>query len=130
MHDRLPTGKPSGSAQRPTLPLKSGKTPPVIHHVGSLDAYKKLHAQSLQNPEKFWSDLAKELHYDRMWDEGKFMQYNFNTKSGEKPFVKFMEGAQTNISYNCVDRWMLDKDGPEIDGEHKPKRSFIYRYYW
>ena len=35
--------------------------------IGSMAQYKKLHAESIKTPDKFWGREAKELHWFRKW---------------------------------------------------------------
>ncbi len=46
------------------------------------------------NPEAFWENAAKELHWFRTWD--KVFEWNY-------PTFKWFSGAQTNLSYNALD---------------------------
>jgi len=64
--------------------------------------YKEMYELSLKDPEQFWGKIAKQFHFEST-HTGKFLDYNFNISDGEI-FIKWMEGARTNICYNCVDR--------------------------
>lgn len=48
----------------------------------------------IDNPEAFWENAAKELHWFRTWD--KVFEWNY-------PTFKWFSGAQTNLSYNALD---------------------------
>ena len=50
--------------------------------------------QALEDPEGFWGEVARELHWFKPWD--KVFEWNY-------PFFKWFEGGVTNLSYNCVD---------------------------
>lgn len=52
---------------------------------------------SLTNPEIFWADMAKELHWFKPWHK---------VLDWKPPHAKFFLGGQTNIVYNCLDRHM------------------------
>ena len=65
-------------------------------HIGSLEAYQKLYAESIEDPEGFWGKIAEELHWFSGWDKV------LNSK--DAPFFKWFENGKTNISYNCLDR--------------------------
>jgi acetyl-CoA synthetase len=63
--------------------------------VGSLDEYRALHRRSLDDPEGFWSPIARELHWFSPWRR---------VVSWNPPDARWFDGATTNIAYNCLDR--------------------------
>ncbi|XP_066512177.1 acetyl-coenzyme A synthetase, cytoplasmic-like [Hoplias malabaricus] len=75
-------------------------------HVPDFNSYLTLYKQSIEEPEEFWRNVAEEFY----WQEppsGQMLQYNFDvTKDGV--YIKFMEGAKTNMCYNVLDRNVLD----------------------
>uniref|UniRef100_A0A3Q1AYR9 Acetyl-coenzyme A synthetase n=1 Tax=Amphiprion ocellaris TaxID=80972 RepID=A0A3Q1AYR9_AMPOC len=58
-------------------------------------------------PAEFWGDIAKDFFW-KTKHTGQFLDYNFDVTKGEI-FVKFMEGASTNICYNLLDRNVHEK---------------------
>jgi len=72
--------------------------------------------------EKFWAQEAGELHWFRKWDR-------VLDDSG-KPFYKWFVGAETNISYNCLDRHAETSRRNKLaflwEGENGDFRSFSY----
>jgi acetyl-CoA synthetase len=72
-------------------------------HVKSLAEYEALYKQSIEEPEKFWAGVARELHWFKPWD--KVLEWNL-------PWAKWFVGGQMNLSYNCLDRHL---DGPRRD---------------
>jgi acetyl-CoA synthetase len=64
-------------------------------HISSLAAYEELYARSVKDPETFWAEIAKELHWFQPWT--KVLEWN-------EPWVKWFVGGKTNLSYNCIDR--------------------------
>uniref|UniRef100_A0AAQ6AIB5 Propionate--CoA ligase n=1 Tax=Amphiprion ocellaris TaxID=80972 RepID=A0AAQ6AIB5_AMPOC len=56
---------------------------------------------------EFWGDIAKDFFW-KTKHTGQFLDYNFDVTKGEI-FVKFMEGASTNICYNLLDRNVHEK---------------------
>lgn len=76
-------------------------------HVQSLEQYNEIYTKSVENPEQFWSEIADKFFWKEKWP-GKFMDYNFDISKGDI-YVKFMEGAKTNICYNVLDRVVHDK---------------------
>ncbi|XP_050727038.1 acetyl-coenzyme A synthetase, cytoplasmic-like isoform X3 [Eriocheir sinensis] len=83
-----------------------------ISHCSSMEQYKQMHEKSLKDPEAFWGEIAKQFHFEEKV-KGKFLDYNFDTSKG-KIFVRWMEGAKTNICYNCLDRHVLAGKGEQI----------------
>ena len=67
-------------------------------HIKSLAQYKKLYNESIKSPEKYWAKQAKnELVWFKPWKT--VLQWN-------EPFAKWFIGGQTNVSYNCLDKWL------------------------
>ncbi len=64
-------------------------------HVKSLEEYERLYKEAEDDPEKFWGNAAKDLHWFKPWS--KVLEWNC-------PWAKWFVGAQCNISYNCLDR--------------------------
>lgn len=77
-------------------------------HCKSLDQYKELYQQSVDNPELFWSNIAEDFYWKEPYLPGKFLEYNFNTEKGPI-FIKWLQGAKTNVCYNVLDRNIKDK---------------------
>ena len=65
-------------------------------HIKSIDEYNKLYQQSINNPSKFFANLAQE---DLSWMEDFISVHN-----GEFADTKWFEGGKINISVNCIDR--------------------------
>lgn len=72
-------------------------------YVSSMVRYKELYQKSIDDPAGFWGEIAKEFYWKVAPSKDKFMEFNFDTRQG-KVFIKWMEGAVTNISYNVLDR--------------------------
>src|SRR6202789_1991999 len=78
-------------------------------HIKSLAEYEALYKQSIDDPETFWAEAAKELHWFKPWD--KVLEWNL-------PWAKWFVGGKMNVSYNCVDRHAL--------GERANKAAIIW----
>lgn len=72
-------------------------------YVKSLQQYKELHQRSIQDPAKFWSDIATQFHWEAPYDVDNFFSYNFDTREGPVN-IQWMQGAKTNVCYNLLDR--------------------------
>ncbi len=60
--------------------------------------YQTLYKQSVEQPEVFWSEQAKQfLQWDKPWHT--VMNYDYPTG-----FIRWFEGGTLNVSVNCVDR--------------------------
>ncbi len=59
-------------------------------------SYEELYAWSIANPEEYWAEQARELHWFKPWDTT--FQWT------EKPFFNWFAGGKFNICYNCLDR--------------------------
>ena len=57
--------------------------------------YESLYQESIRDREGFWAKVAEELHWFKKWD--KVLDWQF-------PYAQWFVGAQTNITYNCLDR--------------------------
>jgi acetyl-CoA synthetase len=90
-------------------------------HINSIKEYEKLYQRSVDDPEKFWAEMAEELHWFRKWDK---------VLSWDPPFAKWFEGGETNVSYNCLDRhlktWRRNKAAIIWEGEPGERRIFTY----
>ena len=88
--------------------------------IRGIDDYKERYAASIADPEKFWSDTASELAWQRPWD---------TTLEWDCPFAKWFVGGKINVSENCIDRH-LEARGDKIailwEGEPGDKRTLTY----
>jgi acetyl-CoA synthetase len=68
-----------------------------IKNIQSFEEYQEQYAESVNNPEKFWATIAESFTWQKKWDS--VLNWNF-----EQPSVKWFDGAQLNITENCLDR--------------------------
>src|SRR5262249_53214180 len=116
--ERSPTlfsHSPMTASQFDTVNTESRVFPPSAAfarqaHIKSLEQYKEMYARSIADPEKFWADIAGELHWYQKWHTV------LNTQ--DAPFFKWFEGGVTNITYNCLDR--------HLHGATRNKAAFIF----
>ena len=76
-------------------------------HVKSLDQYREMYRESVEQPEEFWGKVAERLHWFKKWD--RVMEYDF-----VKANIKWFEGGKLNVSYNCLDRHVEAGHGDQI----------------
>jgi len=100
-------------------------------HVKSMEEYKAMYKQSIEEPDKFWGDMAKEFHWETPFKEVG-PKYNLNMDKGPVS-VEWFIGGKTNISYNCLDRIIKKGMGSrtalyyecnDVDDDHK---AFTYQ---
>jgi acetyl-CoA synthetase len=90
-------------------------------NVSGLDRYEALWNRAKDDPEGFWGEQAKALHWFKPWD--KVLVWN-------PPFAKWFVGGQINASYNCVDRHCAGplKNKAAIVWEGEPGDRRVLRY--
>ncbi len=66
------------------------------------EEYHKAYQESVENPEKFWANIADEFVWRKPWN--KVLDWNFNAFD-----VKWFEGGQLNITENCLDRHLEER---------------------
>jgi acetyl-CoA synthetase len=67
------------------------------YQLQTMEQYQKAYAQSVQDPETFWANIAENFTWKRKWDT--VLDWNFS-----EPSVQWFKGAQLNITENCLDR--------------------------
>jgi acetyl-CoA synthetase len=90
------------------------------------DQYLKMYQESITQPEKFWAEQAERLHWFKKWDRVKNVSFK-NPVS-----IKWFEGAQLNVSYNCIDRHLPHKADQtafiwEADHPQTPSQKITYQ---
>jgi acetyl-CoA synthetase len=77
--------------------------------VKSPEEYQALYKRAESDPEGFWAECARNLHWFKPF--GKTLEWNF-------PFAKWFLGGTINASYNCLDR--------HLDGPRRNKAALIW----
>lgn len=73
------------------------------YHIKHLEEYWQVYRKSVRNPENFWEEIAEEhFLWRKKWDN--VLSWDFS-----KPEVKWFEGAQLNITENCIDRHLATR---------------------
>ncbi|RSK40329.1 acetate--CoA ligase [Mangrovimonas spongiae] len=68
------------------------------YHIKHLEEYYQVYRKSVRNPEVFWEEVAEEhFLWRKRWNN--VLQWDFS-----KPEIKWFEGAELNITENCIDR--------------------------
>ena len=76
-------------------PAQSGR-------ITSFEQYQAVYNRSVQDPEGFWADQARQFVWRKPWD--KTLEWNFT-----EPNVKWFAGGQLNITENCLDRHLQER---------------------
>ena len=77
--------------------------------VKSFDEYQALCKRADSDPDAFWTECARNLHWFKPFS--KTLEWNF-------PFAKWFVGGTINASYNCLDR--------HLDGPRRNKAALIW----
>lgn len=82
-------------------------------YVSSFQQYEDLYKESIEKPEQFWGNIAKQFHWETPYDLSNIMSFNFDISKGPIS-IKWLEGASTNICYNLLDRNIKNGHGDKI----------------
>jgi acetyl-CoA synthetase len=69
--------------------------------IKSLEEYQAAYRKSIEDPAGFWSAVADSFTWKKRWDN--VLEWNFTG-----PEVKWFNGAQLNITENCLDRHLQE----------------------
>ncbi|ALM20519.1 acetyl-CoA synthetase [Nonlabens sp. MIC269] len=73
------------------------------YHIKHLEEYWQVYRKSVRNPENFWEEIAEEhFLWRKKWNN--VLSWDFT-----KPEIKWFEGAQLNITENCLDRHLATR---------------------
>lgn len=75
------------------------------YRIQSFEDYQEAYQQSVNDPEKFWAEIASQFSWKKPWDT--VCAWDF-----EKPDVQWFLGGELNITENCLDRHL------ETRGDH------------
>jgi len=69
--------------------------------IESFEEYQSSYKKSVEDPEGFWKDVAKDFSWKTFPE--KILEWNFND-----PSVKWFTGGKLNITENCIDRHLKE----------------------
>ena len=72
------------------------------YQIKTLEEYHQTWKRSIEDPAGFWSAIAEHFVWKKKWDNP--LEWNF-----KEPSIKWFQGAQLNITENCLDRHLADK---------------------
>ncbi|MFY0605012.1 MAG: acetate--CoA ligase [Flavobacteriaceae bacterium] len=70
--------------------------------INSFEDYQSHYKESLENPSKFWGDIAENFYWRKKWDQ--VLEYDWS-----KPETKWFLNGKLNITENCLDRHLETK---------------------
>jgi acetyl-CoA synthetase len=83
---------------------------------------ESIFAEAERDPEGFWAEQARALHWDQPWE--KVLDWT------NPPFAKWFDGGKLNVSYNCLDRHVEAGNGDRVAfhwrGEEGEERDITY----
>ncbi len=97
----------------------------MAFQINSFEEYQAEYKKSIENPEKFWSEIADNFIWKKKWNTT--LEWNFRD-----PDVKWFVGGKLNISENFLDRH-LEKSGDkkaiiwEPNNPEEKSRTLTYR---
>jgi len=74
------------------------------------NAYQQAYEASLNDPQAFWAEAAKDISWYKTWDKV--------LDDSRKPFYRWFSGAEVNTCYNAVDR--------HVEGGRGAQAAIIY----
>ena len=101
------------------------------YHIKHLEEYYQVYRKSVREPEAFWEEIAEEhFLWRKKWTN--VLSWDF-----KKPEVKWFEGAQLNITENCIDRHLatrgdktailFEPNNPDEGAEHITYKQLYHR---
>jgi len=83
--------------------------PPPEFAANAIARDPEVYERAAGDPQAFWAEIARELHWYRPWD---------NVLQWDLPFARWFDGGRTNIAYNCLDR--------HLSGDRKNKAAIVW----
>jgi acetyl-CoA synthetase len=92
----------------------------------SMDEYEAAYKRSVEDPEGYWAERAKDaLVWTKDWDT--VLEWSFDPV----PSIKWFQGGELNVSYNCLDRHVEagkgDKTAIIFEGDPGDTSSVTYK---
>ncbi len=69
----------------------------MLPQIKTFDEYHQQYQASVDDPQQFWADVGAHFSWQRTWD--RVLDWSFHD-----PAIRWYDGAQLNITENCLDR--------------------------
>lgn len=76
-------------------------------YIKSREEYEKMWKQSVEDPETFWGNVAKDLFWFKPW-------LQVNREDFTNAEIEWFIGGKTNLSYNCIDYQIEKGKGDKV----------------
>jgi acetyl-CoA synthetase len=94
---------------------------PSAEFAANANAKSDIYEIAKKDPLAFWETQAKNLHWDKKWDQ---------VIDWQLPFAKWFIGGKINASYNCLDKHVLEGRGSRVafhfEGEPGDTKTITY----
>jgi acetyl-CoA synthetase len=95
-------------------------------HVVSLDDYRARYARSIADPDGFWAEQARRIHWFEPFHTVQDVSF-----AAQDVHIRWFVGGKTNASYNCLDRHLPHRAGQtalifEPDDPAEPSQHLTY----
>jgi acetyl-CoA synthetase len=95
------------------------------YQINSHEEYDANYKKSVEEPEKFWAEIAQHFRWQKKWDS--VLDWNF-----EEPKINWFSGGKLNITENCLDRWAEETPNHpaiiwESNNPDEASRTFSYK---
>lgn len=96
-----------------------------FHRINSLQDYKNTYQISIENPEKFWDDIAKTFTWKKPYTQ--VLNWNF-----KDPKIEWFSDGELNITENCLDRHIEERGNQialifEPNDTKNPVKKYTYK---
>jgi len=94
------------------------------YQIKSFEQYQEAYKQSVNDPGKFWGDIAEHFTWRKKWD--KVLDWNFT-----EPRIEWFAGGKLNITENCLDRHLAalgDKPAIIWESNNPEEKTRIVTY--
>jgi acetyl-CoA synthetase len=92
-------------------------------YIKSMQEYQRLYDAAAKDPERFWAERARDLHWFAPWKQ--VLDWS------NPPFAKWFIEGKTNVAYNCIDRHLSsarrNKAAIVWEGENFEQRILTYQ---
>jgi acetyl-CoA synthetase len=95
---------------------------PTEERISPINRLQDIWKHSIERPEEFWENEARQLHWSRTWD---------TALDWEDHHAKWFKGGTLNASYNCLDRHLDTPVRNKVaffwEGEPGDRRVYTYQ---